>query len=122
MNTTKLPKNWLLEKRAKELRKAGNLPEVLFWNQVKQKKFLGLDFDRQRVIGNYIVDFYCMKHNLIIEIDGEGHNLQIEYDIERDNFFSSFGLKIIHIRAVDILKNMNGVLEWLKGHEVFKEC
>ena len=47
-----------LKERAKKLRKAGNLSEVLFWNQVKNKQFSGLDFDRQKIIGDYIVDFY----------------------------------------------------------------
>ena len=45
-----LPFNPALKERAKSLRKAGNLAEVLFWQQVKNKNFLGLDFDRQKII------------------------------------------------------------------------
>ena len=52
-----LPTNPKLKERARELRKQGILSEVLFWNEVKHKKFLNLDFDRQKIIGNYIVDF-----------------------------------------------------------------
>jgi very-short-patch-repair endonuclease len=52
-----LPKNNKLITRARELRKAGVLSEVLFWNAVKKKQFMKLDFDRQRIIGNYIVGF-----------------------------------------------------------------
>ncbi len=54
-----LPYNPALKERAKALRRAENLAEVLLWNPLKRKQFLGLDFDRQKIIGNYIVDFYC---------------------------------------------------------------
>src|SRR5690606_11048916 len=57
-NYFSLPYNPKLKERARELRKAGNLPEVLFWNEVKNRQFKGFDFDRQKIIGNYIVDFY----------------------------------------------------------------
>lgn len=53
-----LPANSKLRHRAKSLRKSGNLPEIVFWQQVHKGKFYKIDFDRQRVIGNYIVDFY----------------------------------------------------------------
>lgn len=64
-----LPYNPKLKDRAKELRKAGILSEVLLWQELKSRKFLNLDFDRQKVIGNYIVDFYCDDLRLVIEID-----------------------------------------------------
>ena len=68
-----LPYNPALKERAKKLRQARNLPEVLFWMQVTKGGFYKLDFDRQRVIGNYIVDFYIKKIGLVIEIDGSSH-------------------------------------------------
>jgi len=58
-NYLRLDFNPHLRERARALRKAENLPEVLFWMQVNKGQFYGLDFDRQKVIGNYIVDFYC---------------------------------------------------------------
>ncbi|MDR0967637.1 MAG: endonuclease domain-containing protein, partial [Rickettsiales bacterium] len=64
-----LPFNPDLTERAKENRKSGSLPEALFWNQLKNKQLLGLDFDRQKIIGNYIVDFFCASIGLVIEID-----------------------------------------------------
>jgi len=109
-----LPFNPELKDKAKELRKAGNLSEVLFWNQVKNKQFLGLDFDRQKIIGNYIVDFYCKDLGLIIEIDGASHDSKVEYDIERDAYLKSLGLKVIHISDLDIKNNLEGVMEILK--------
>jgi very-short-patch-repair endonuclease len=65
-----LPYNPDLKLRARSLRKAGVFSEVIFWKYVNRKQFHSIDFDRQRVIGNYIVDFYEKALGLIIEIDG----------------------------------------------------
>ncbi|REC70096.1 endonuclease domain-containing protein, partial [Chryseobacterium rhizosphaerae] len=58
----------------KEKRKAGILGEVLFWKKVRARVFHNIDFDRQRIIGNYIVDFYVKALGLVIEIDGSSHD------------------------------------------------
>jgi very-short-patch-repair endonuclease len=108
-----LPYSSELKKRARELRKAGNLSEALFWQQVKRKQFCGLDFDRQKVIGRYIVDFYCASLKLIIEIDGDSHNNKEKYDDERNSFLERFGLRVIHIDDKDIKRNLDGVMIWL---------
>lgn len=83
------------------------------WLQLKNGKFKGLDFDRQKIIGNYIVDFYCANKKLVIEIDGSSHNEKAEYDIERENFLKELGLTIIHLLDIDIKKNMQNVLDYL---------
>jgi very-short-patch-repair endonuclease len=120
-----LPYNPNLKEKARALRKTGNLSEVLFWMHVKNKKFLGLDFDRQKIIGNYIVDFFCKDLGFVVEIDGESHGLKGEYDVERDRYLEGLSLKVFHILDMDIKKNMDGVLSWLKekvNNEFFKEC
>jgi len=109
-----LPYNPELKEKAKELRKAGNLAEVLFWKRVKNKQFLGLDFDRQKVIGNYIVDFFCKNLGFVVEIDGRSHDFKGGYDEERDRYLRSLGLKVFHIPDKEIRENLDGVLEWLK--------
>ena len=109
-----LPYNPKLKQRAKELRKSGNLSEVLFWEQVKRKKFLGLDFDRQKIIGNYIVDFYCAEKNLVIEIDGSSHDDKIEYDSIRSDYLKGLGLKVIHFLDSDIKNNVDSIFDYLK--------
>jgi len=108
-----LPYNPALRDRARQLRKAGMLHEVLLWQQLKKKQFHGLDFDRQKIIGNYIVDFYCASASLVIEIDGSSHDHKIEYDQQRDAYLESLGLQVVHIRAVDVLQNMEGVMRFL---------
>jgi very-short-patch-repair endonuclease len=119
-NYMDLPFNPNLKQRAKELRQAGNLSEVLFWNQVKNKQFKGFDFDRQKIVGNYIVDFFCTNCNVVIEIDGSSHNDKQEYDAARDAFLENLGLTVIHIPVGDILKNLDGVMEMFFNHPALK--
>ncbi|MDR1565477.1 MAG: DUF559 domain-containing protein [Oscillospiraceae bacterium] len=116
-----LPYNPKLKERAKELRKAGNLCEVLMWNQLKSNQFKGYDFDRQKIIGNYIVDFYSANRDVVIEIDGSSHDNKVEYDEERDQFLNSLGLNIIHIAARDVLQNLDSVMSYLNRHPFFNK-
>jgi very-short-patch-repair endonuclease len=90
------------------------LAEIIFWKQVKNKQFLGLDFDRQKIVGNYIVDFYCKELGVVVEIDGDSHNEKMEYDAERDEYLKSLGLKVYHVRAEDVLNNIEGVMKFLE--------
>ncbi len=89
-----LPYNSALKNRARSLRKARNLSEVIFWKQIRAGEFHNIDFDRQRIVGNYIVDFYVKSLGLVIEVDGESHNDKVEYDEKREKFLISLGLKI----------------------------
>jgi very-short-patch-repair endonuclease/thiamine kinase-like enzyme len=110
---TELPKNSNLKQKANELRKAGNLSEVLFWNKIKNKQFLELDFSRQFIIGNYIADFYCHTLNLVVEIDGESHDFKGEYDAERENYLKNLGLNIVHFEDIRIKKDLDNVMQEL---------
>ena len=118
-NYMSLPFNPKLKERAKALRKAGFVHEALLWNQLKRKNFKGLDFDRQKIIGNYIVDFFCAERCVVIEADGVSHEGREEYDAERDDYLRSFGLTVIRIAVKDILQNMDGVLAFLGDHPAF---
>ncbi|RZJ81863.1 MAG: endonuclease domain-containing protein [Flavobacterium sp.] len=116
--TINLPYNPKLKEKAKALRYAENLPEVLFWMRVSKSKFHGLDFDRQRTIGNYIVDFYIRQLSLVIEVDGSSHDFDGEYDEKREKYLTSLGLKVYRITVVDVLKNMDFVLVGLENYIV----
>ena len=111
-----LPYNPALKDKAKALRKAGFLHEALLWNQLKSKKFNGLDFDRQKIIGNYIVDFYCAEKGVVIEVDGSSHNNKQNDDAKRDVYLQSLGLVVIRLLVQDVLRNMDGVVFYLKHH------
>jgi very-short-patch-repair endonuclease len=120
MRTTKnygsLPYNPALKARARSLRRAGNLAEVLLWNQLKRKQLHGLDFDRQKIIGNSIVDFYCAEKAVIIEVDGNSHDHKAEYDAERDAFLMGLDLTVIHLRDSDVKQNLASVMDFLHNH------
>ena len=111
-----LPFNPALKERAKELRKARNLAEVVFWQQVHKRKFKGYDFDRQKIIGNYIVDFYCANVGVVVEIDGSSHDHKQDYDARRDAYMRSLGLTIIRIPASGVLKHLVQTMAWLEEH------
>jgi very-short-patch-repair endonuclease len=110
-----LPFNSKLKARAKSLRKAGNLAEVLLWNQLKRNQFFGLDFDRQKIIGNYIADFYCAEKQVVVEVDGSSHNDKVEYDRRRDAFLKGLGLEVIHFRDIDVKTNRSEVLSIIEN-------
>jgi very-short-patch-repair endonuclease len=109
-----LPYNASLKSRANALRKAGNFSEVVFWKEVRNKSFWNIDFDRQRVIGNYIVDFYVKALGLVIEIDGEIHNFQEEYDSKRESYLKNLGLKVFRISITKMLFDTENVIRDLE--------
>ena len=106
----KLPENPSLKPRARELRKNSTLSEILFWCVVKNRQFFGLDFNRQKIIGNYIVDFYCPRLHMVVEIDGSSHANKHEYDYARDAYLYSLGLHVMHVYDMDVRQDVNGVL------------
>ena len=105
-----LPYNSHLKSRARALRKAGNYPEVVFWMHVHKGIFWKIDFDRQKIIGHYIVDFYAKSLGLVIEIDGESHNEKETYDLKRENYFISLGLRVYRMSALRVLHDLDHVL------------
>lgn len=112
-----LPYNPKLKQKAKELRKAGNLSEVLSWNKVKKKQLLNLDFERQKIIGNYILDFYCAEIDLVVEIDCESHDFKGEYDSMRDNYLHSLGLQVLHVEDIRVKKDLDTLM-----NEIYELC
>lgn len=115
-----LPYNPALKNKAKALRKAGILHEALLWLELKSKKLNGLDFDRQKIIGNYIVDFYCAEKAVVIEVDGSSHDSKQHQDAERDQYLESLGLSVIRLLAKDVLQNVEGVVAFLKDHPALR--
>jgi very-short-patch-repair endonuclease len=110
-----LPYNPALKARAAAMRKSGNPAEIQFWMAVKNKRLSGLDFDRQRVIGNYIVDFYCHALGLVIEIDGLSHVGKQAYDAVRDDYLSGLGLQIAHFSDRQVACELPRILGWIKA-------
>ena len=113
-----LPYNPSLSKLARDKRKAGILSEVLFWQQVHKRLFHEIDFDRQRIIGNYIVDFYVKTLGLIVEIDGRSHDNKQEYDAKRQRYLEDLGLRVYRITDFDVKNNLDIVMGDLESYIV----
>ena len=113
--TENLPANTALKYRSRALRKAGVISEVFFWKQVRNKTFYGIDFDRQRIIGNYIVDFYVKGLSLIIEIDGTSHNDKDDYDDRRQAALEALGLRFYRISDLRVKHDLNNVMRELEA-------
>jgi very-short-patch-repair endonuclease len=107
-----LPYNPKLLPLARELRKNMTMSEILLWQELKGKQLLGYDFDRQIPIDNYIVDFYCKKLNLVIEIDGSSHTIDVApmKDEIRQRRLENLGLQFLRFDDLDVKQNMKFVL------------
>ncbi len=86
------------------------LSEVLLWNQIKNGQIKGLDFDRQRPILNYIVDFFCKDLMLAIEIDGSTHDFKIDKDEIRQRELEAIGIRVLRFLDSEVKANLDGVV------------
>jgi very-short-patch-repair endonuclease len=112
-----LPYNPNNKRRAIELRKSMTFSEVLLWNCLKNFQMMGYDFDRQRSILNFIVDFYSKDLNLVIEVDGITHQDDIVFakDEIRDDDLKKIGISVLRLNALDIVKKKKYVLQIIEN-------
>ena len=94
---------------AKELRKNMTKEERHLWYDYL--RYYPLKITRQKIIGKYIADFYCAKANLVIELDGSQHYERIaeENDTKRTKYLNAYGIEVIRISNLDVLKKFEGV-------------
>jgi len=95
--------------RARELRREMTPAERLLWQEVRAKK-LGVRFRRQQVVAGFIVDFYCHKAALVVEVDGDIHDLQKDEDARREKVLREMGLGIVRFRNDEVLKELSPTL------------
>ena len=102
-----------LKQFARELRQNSTDAEIALWSCLRMKQLNGFQFYRQRIIGNYIVDFYCPAVKLIIEVDGSQHQAEemIMTDRKRDDYLQQQGMKVLRFNDDDVLTNIEGVVE-----------
>ncbi len=118
-----IPYNPKLKDLTRKLRKNMTYSEVLLWNELKDGKIMGYDFDRQRPIGNYIVDFYCKDLLLALEIDGITHEDEKVklHDEMRQKELESFDVKFIRFDALLILNKVDAavreIIRWILDYE-----
>ena len=104
-----------LKTLARQLRKNMTDAERLLWSKIRRKQICQYQFYRQKIIGNYIVDFYCPKARLVIEVDGGQHYSEegVEFDKLRDEYLANLGLNVLRMSNMDILQNIDGTLEYI---------
>jgi len=105
----------------RKLRNEGTLAEVLLWSELKGRKVKGYKFTRQKSIDNYIVDFFCNRLRLVIEIDGITHEDKVEEDEKRQSELENLGIRFLRFLDSDVRENLNGVLlritDWIEEIE-----
>ena len=105
-----------IKAKAQELRKNLTPQEKRLWDRIRRGQLNGMHFRKQHPYNIYILDFFCFKANLAIEVEGKIHLRRKEYDKERTRFLESSGLKVLHFRNEDIENRIDWVIEIIKKH------
>jgi very-short-patch-repair endonuclease len=102
---------------AKALRNNMTLSEVLLWDVLKNKQMMGYDFDRQKPIDEFIVDFYCKDLMLAIEIDGDSHDSEeaFEKDVKRQERLEKLGVRFLRFDDLEVKKDMTNVIRTIEN-------
>jgi very-short-patch-repair endonuclease len=102
-----------LKQLSQQLRDNMTDAERQLWAKIRMRQLKGYHFYRQKPIGDYIVDFFCPRAKLVIEIDGSQHLIgeAVEYDRIREDFLSNRGLRVLRFNNREVLKNTEEVIE-----------
>ncbi|MCX5817268.1 MAG: DUF559 domain-containing protein [Proteobacteria bacterium] len=105
--------NRQLKSYSRELRENMTDAERTLWSKLRRKQLKGLQFYRQKIIGEYIVDFYCPKARLVVELDGSQHYSDYgkRKDGIRDKSIGSLCLKVLRFSDREVFENIEGVLQ-----------
>ena len=108
-----LPYNKNLKEFSRDLRSHSTLSEILLWQKLRASQFREYAFNRQKPLGNYIVDFYCLKLNLVIEVDGNSHFFEesVVEDQERQKVIERMGVNFLRFSDLEVKRSMPSVLE-----------
>ncbi|MGN0542599.1 MAG: endonuclease domain-containing protein [Acutalibacteraceae bacterium] len=111
-----------LTENSQKLRKNMTKEERHLWYDFLKE--LPVNFNRQKVIGNYIVDFYCAKAKIVIELDGSQHYYDEgkEKDLKRDRFLSSLGLTVLRYSNDDVNNSFESVCQDIFNNLVMKKA
>ena len=105
--------NKSLKQISRNLRRNMTDAETLLWSKLRGKQLKRYQFYRQKIIGNYIVDFYCPKSKLAIEVDGGQHYSAEgkEKDKRRDDYMTREEITVLRFSDREVLGNLDAVLE-----------
>ncbi|WP_205499857.1 endonuclease domain-containing protein [Rufibacter psychrotolerans] len=114
MRRTIIPYKPYLKELARKLRQNSTLAEILLWNELRNKQLLRLDFDRQKPLDRFIVDFYCKDLQLAIEIDGESHDYSFAEDELRQQRLERLGVRFLRFSDEEVKQDMANVLRTIE--------
>lgn len=99
--------------KARQLRKNMTNSERALWSRLRGKQLLGVQFYRQKPIGNYIVDFFAAKMKLVVEVDGSQHmeTNHAKKDKRRDEYLTSVGLTVLRFNNREVLAETDAVIK-----------
>jgi very-short-patch-repair endonuclease len=101
-----------LQSRARDLRRELTPAEKKLWARMRDGQLNGAHVRKQHAVGTYIVDFFCAKSKLVIEIDGDTHSDQVEYDAERTRWLNEQKhYRVIRFTNDEVHRNLEAVLE-----------
>ena len=102
-----------LKDKARQLRKNLTDSEKALWSRLRNKQLLGIQFYRQKPIGEQIVDFFAPRVKWVVEVDGSQHTLgdHVQKDRFRDGYLASLGLKVLRFNRREVLKESDAVVE-----------
>ncbi len=105
-----------LKQFRRDLRNNLTPAEATLWKVLQRSQLEGRKFRRQHSVGNYILDFYCPKEKLAIELDGSEHFTVNgdERDFNRDEYLKTLNIKVLRFENKEVFDNMDGVLEEIK--------
>jgi len=103
-----------VQERARQLRCQMTEAERRLWRHLRRKKLDGLRFRRQHPLDRFIVDFYCVEHRLVIEVDGAIHTAQAEYDKARAEWLEARGYRILRFTDQEVHCQLHNVLEAIR--------
>ena len=104
------PYNRDLVDLAKKLRSNSTLGEIMVWQRIKKGALFGYDFHRQKPIGEYIVDFLCVRLRLVVEIDGSCHAEKAPADRVRQQYLEGLGLTVLRYKEAEARFHLDDVL------------
>jgi very-short-patch-repair endonuclease len=112
-----IPYNPKLKEMAKQLRQNMTFSEVKLWNELKNGQLMEYDFDRQRPVGNYIVDFFCKDLQLAIEVDGITHldEKVIVKDFVRQEEIESYGVNFLRFDALLVVNKVEAAVREIRN-------
>ncbi|MFQ5715785.1 MAG: endonuclease domain-containing protein [Nitrospinales bacterium] len=109
----RFPYDKSLKEKARKLRNNPTPAEKRFWNALRGMPFYRtVTFNRQKPLGDYIVDFYCHRFRLVVEIDGDSHgeDQNMLYDLKRTSYLESKGLKVLRFTNREVERNLEGAM------------